>query len=101
MRSVLDTTGYLLDPHTAVGVVASNAQLDNDPSTPSIVLATAHPAKFPDAVKKATGIHPALPPHLADLLERKEHFTVVANDVTAIESFIAKHSRIGNERPSV
>ena len=101
MRWVLDTTGYLLDPHTAVGVVASNAQLDNDPSTPSIVLATAHPAKFPDAVKQATGIHPALPPHLADLLERKEHFTVVANDVTAIESFIAKHSRIGNERPSV
>ena len=101
MRSVLDTTGYLLDPHTAVGVVASNAQLDNDPSTPSIVLATAHPAKFPDAVKQSTGIHPALPPHLADLLERKEHFTVVPNDVTAIESFIAKHSRIGHERPSV
>ena len=101
MRSVLDTTGYLLDPHTAVGVVASNAQLDSDPSTPSIVLATAHPAKFPDAVKQSTGIHPALPPHLADLLERKEHFTVVANDVTAIESFIAKHSRIGHERPSV
>jgi threonine synthase len=101
MRSVLDTTGYLLDPHTAVGVVASNAQLESDPATPSIVLATAHPAKFPDAVKQATGIHPALPPHLADLLTRQEHFTVVANDVTAIESFIAKHSRIDTERPSV
>lgn len=101
MRSVLDKTGYLLDPHTAVGVVASNTQLASDPSTPSIVLATAHPAKFPDAVKQATGIHPALPAHLADLLTRQEHYTVLPNDVMGIEAFIAKHSRIGNERSGV
>ena len=101
MRDTLDKTGYLLDPHTAVGVVASRQQLAHDPATPSVVLATAHPAKFPDAVKKATGIHPALPPHLSDLLARKEHFTVVPNDVTAIETFIGKHSRIGTQGSGV
>jgi threonine synthase len=94
LRATLDDTGYLLDPHTAVGVVASDTQLARDHATPSVVLATAHPAKFPDAVKKATGIHPALPPHLADLLTRTEQFTVLPNDVAAIEQFIAQHSRI-------
>jgi threonine synthase len=53
-----------------------------------VVLATAHPAKFPDAVVAATGVHPALPPHLADLLERPERFTVLADDVGAVRSFI-------------
>ena len=95
MRQTLAQTGYLLDPHTAVGVVASHSQLAQDPATPSVVLATAHPAKFPDAVKHATGHHPALPPHLADLLTRKEHFTVLPNDLSTLEAFIATHSRIG------
>jgi threonine synthase len=95
MRQTLAQTGYLLDPHTAVGVVASQIQLEHDPATPSVVLATAHPAKFPDAVKRATGLHPALPPHLADLLSRKEHFTVLPNDLATLEAFIATHSRIG------
>ena len=100
MRETLHKTGMVIDPHTAVGVVASNRQLERDPATPSVVLATAHPAKFPDAVKKATGLHPALPPHLADLFERTEHFTVLPNDVKAIEGFIASHSRIGAQGPS-
>ena len=95
MRQTLAQTGYLLDPHTAVGVVASQIQIAQDPATPSVVLATAHPAKFPDAVKRATGLHPALPPHLADLLTRKEHFTVLPNDLSTLEAFIATHSRIG------
>ena len=95
MRQTLAQTGYLLDPHTAVGVVASHSQIAQDPATPSVVLATAHPAKFPDAVKRATGLHPALPPHLADLLTRKEHFTVLPNELATLEAFIATHSRIG------
>ena len=99
MRRMLEKIGQVLDPHTAVGVVASDSQLARDPATPSVVLATAHPAKFPDAVKKATGLHPALPPHLADLLERKEHFSVLPNDVAAVENFIAKNSRIGTQGP--
>jgi threonine synthase len=85
--------GYLLDPHTAVGVGAARLALQNDPATPMIVLGTAHPAKFPDAVERASGIRPALPPHLADLYDRKEHFTVIANDQVAVEHFVRQHSR--------
>jgi threonine synthase len=58
-----------------------------------VVLATAHPAKFPDAVEAACGIRPALPPHLADLFERQERFTVLRNDQAEIEAFIADRSR--------
>ena len=53
--------------------------------TPAIVLGTAHPAKFPDAVKAATGVHPRLPAHLADLHERKERYTVLPNDLGAAD----------------
>jgi threonine synthase len=94
MRETLARTGYLLDPHTAVGVAAGEKLLADDPATPTVVLATAHPAKFPDAVFAATGVRPALPPHLADLLERKEHFTVIANEQKAIEQFISQHGRM-------
>ena len=60
---------------------------------PMVVLSTAHPAKFPDAVERASGIRPPLPAHLADLLGRREHFTVVANDMSAIEAFIRDRAR--------
>lgn len=85
--------GYLLDPHTAIGVAAGRKALAHDPATPMVVLGTAHPAKFPDAVERASGIRPALPPHLADLYDRKERFTLVANDQSAVESFVRHHSR--------
>ena len=62
----------LIDPHTAVGVHAARAALARDPRTPVIALATAHPAKFPDAVEQATGVRPPLPPHLDDLMQRPE-----------------------------
>ena len=94
MRETLARTGYLLDPHTAVGTAAAEKLLAADPATPTVVLAPAHPAKFPDAVFAATGVKPALPPHLADLLERKEHFTVIANEQKAIELFISQHGRM-------
>ena len=80
--------GMILDPHTAVGVGAARRALAADPSTPLVVLGTAHPAKFPDAVQRATGLRPALPPHLADLLERPEHFTVLPNDIGEVERFV-------------
>ena len=82
----------ILDPHTAVGVGAARRALAADPSTPMVVLGTAHPAKFPDAVERATGRRPALPPHLADLMGRRERFSVLPNDVGAIERFIRSRS---------
>ena len=93
MRETHGASGYVLDPHSAVGVRAARALLTADPRTPVISLATAHPAKFPDAVERATGERPALPPHMADLVERRERFTVLANDQGAIERFIRERAR--------
>ncbi|NBQ39625.1 MAG: hypothetical protein EBU34_07540 [Alphaproteobacteria bacterium] len=93
MKSVWNNSSYLLDPHTAIGVVAGREELAKDKNTPMVVLGTAHPAKFPDAVEHATGIRPALPPHLSDLLERTEHFTRLANDQKTVEDFIKAHVR--------
>lgn len=91
MRSVNETTGMLLDPHTAVGVKA--AREFKEDGVPMLTLATAHPAKFPDAVERATGIRPALPLHLADLFDRPEHTTELPNDLAAVEAFVAAHKR--------
>jgi threonine synthase len=93
MRDTYAKAGYLLDPHTAVGVAAARRAVADDPATPMVVLGTAHPAKFPDAVERATGLRPALPAHLADLMERREHFSMLPNDQAAVESFIAQHAR--------
>jgi threonine synthase len=79
------STGYLADPHTAIGIAAARA-LKCPHNLPTIAVATAHPAKFPDAVERATGIRPPLPPRLADLYEREEFFTRVPNDLAAIEA---------------
>ena len=91
MRRVFAGTGYLLDPHTAVGVTAAEQEA-LDPTVPVVTLATAHPAKFPDAVEAATGVRPALPPHLADLLEREERYAVLPNDAAAVAAFVEAHS---------
>ncbi|MEQ1706682.1 MAG: threonine synthase, partial [Rickettsiales bacterium] len=91
IKDCYEKTGELLDPHTAVGLCAGN-KARKDRQTPMVVLATAHPAKFPDAVKSASGVHPALPPHLADLLSRTEKFARIDNDVQAIKAFICKSS---------
>jgi threonine synthase len=77
-------TGALIDPHTAIGLAAARARAPIDDAVPVIALATAHPAKFPDAVERACGVRPALPPHLADLFDRPERCTSVANDLTAV-----------------
>jgi threonine synthase len=84
---------YLLDPHTAVAVHVARQALALDPATPMVALGTAHPAKFPDAVRAATGIAAPLPAHLADLFERKERFDVLPNDEQAIAAFIRARAR--------
>ena len=83
-------TGEILCPHSAVAVkVAGEAA---EPGVPMIALATAHPAKFPDAVENATGIRPALPKRMADLYERPERMTEVGNDLAAIERLIEERA---------
>ncbi|RBP88139.1 L-threonine synthase [Rhodobacter sp. 140A] len=89
----LKETGELVCPHSAVGVGVAAGAIDRDPGTPMVTLATAHPAKFPDAVEEATGIRPALPPRMADLFERPERVTRVANDLAALEALIRKERR--------
>ena len=79
--------GVLLDPHTAVGVGAVE-RAEGLPDAPVVCLATAHPAKFPDAVEQATGIRPELPEHLADLLHRPERAGHIAADLESVESTV-------------
>lgn len=85
---VYQRTGVLLDPHTAVGVHAAKSAGFNDEVT--VALACAHPAKFPDAVERATGVRPPLPPELADLMTRPERFDVIPNDFAAVKQHILK-----------
>lgn len=93
MQEVHGQHGILLDPHSAIGVAAArSARLHGD--VPMVVAATAHPAKFPDAVEAATGVRPALPEHLADLLERPERVTALPNDLAAVQSFVSGVSRV-------
>ena len=87
MKRIYGESGMLVDPHTAVGIASAEACAE--PGVPTITLATAHPAKFPDAVKKATGVHPALPDHVADLFDREERIVNLPNDLQAIEAFVA------------
>ncbi len=86
-------SGHILDPHTAIGVAAARRALDRDPATPVVALGTAHPAKFPGAVMQATGRHPPLPPHMEDLMHRRERINRVPNDRSAVERFIRERSR--------
>ncbi len=81
------SAGHTVDPHTAVGLVASE-RLRIDTSVPMVSLATAHPAKFPDAVETATGVRPELPAHLADLLDRSENFDCLPNNLDTVEQFV-------------
>lgn len=91
MRDVRRKTGLLVDPHTAVGLAVASRFVKS--GAPMITLGTAHPAKFPDAVRAATGETPELPKGLSDLTDRPERFTAIANDQAAVERFIAGHTR--------
>ncbi|SON54667.1 Threonine synthase [Hartmannibacter diazotrophicus] len=90
IAGVLADCGYLLDPHTATGVFVANDHLGAEPM---ITLSTAHPAKFPDAVRKASGHHPELPERLGDIFARQERQSVLANDLSTIENFIMGNTR--------
>ena len=85
MTRALEETGEVLCPHSAIGVAVAEDHLG---ATPMVTLATAHPAKFPDAVEKATGMRPELPPRMADLFEREERVTRAPNDLRALQTLI-------------
>jgi threonine synthase len=91
IRDLYDTTGMLIDPHTASGVHVAR-QHEGDGAV-MVTLATAHPAKFPDAVKSASGIDPALPSWLSDLMTREERFATLASDAEAVKDHILAHAR--------
>jgi threonine synthase len=87
------TSGVIIDPHSAVGVHAARQALIAAPATPVVALATAHPAKFPDAVERATGVRPPLPERFSDLMERKEVIVVLPNDRRAVAEYLRQTVR--------
>jgi threonine synthase len=96
IRTTLRESDYLLDPHTAVAMAVAEKET-RDPAVPMVVLSTAHPAKFPDAVEAACGVRPGLPDWLAGLNEKTERFTVLPADQAAVEAHILAHSRAARE----
>ncbi len=82
-------SGQVVDPHTAVGLGVAAEMTIPSPAAPVVCLATAHPAKFPDAVEEATGTRPLLPDHLADLMERPEEMTSLPNDLATVQAHIS------------
>ena len=93
IRRVKASSGYLVDPHTACAVSAAERVLGADDGVPQIVLSTAHPAKFPDAMEAITGVRPGLPERLSSLLTNEERYPIIDNDLSAIESFIEHNAR--------
>ncbi|MEM6676567.1 MAG: threonine synthase [Pseudomonadota bacterium] len=80
-------SGMIIDPHTAIGVYAATLRR-GDPAVPMVTLGTAHAAKFAEAVAEAVGIEAPLPPHMADLFDRPERVTRVANDLATVEAIV-------------
>ena len=96
MRAIRRESGYVADPHTAVGLAVIEKE-HRDPAVPMIALSTAHPAKFPDAVEAACGVRPALPEWLGGLMDRQESFTRLPADRTEVEKFIMGVSRAARQ----
>jgi threonine synthase len=92
IRVMYNATGYVADPHTAVGLHAACLCRDDD-SVPMITLATAHPAKFPEAIREAIGVSPALPETLRARLSAPEHYDVLDSDQTQIAAYIAARTK--------
>ena len=100
MRDVFAATGMLIDPHTAIGIAAARAERGAIEG-PIVAVATAHPAKFPEAVEAATGVRPPLPHRLVDLFARPEHYLSVSAKAKEVEGHIAAaldESRGGGQR---
>lgn len=98
IAETLHETGYLADPHTAVGLSAARKARAAGQASPLVVLATAHPAKFPAAIARATGRRPDLPPHFAGLLEKEENFSILPNDQSEVVRFIRAHAGQASQR---
>jgi len=96
IRAWMREAGYCVDPHTAVALAVAEKET-RDPAVPMVVLSTAHPAKFPDAVKAACGLAPALPEWLSDLPKREERVTVLPANQAAVEKFVTSASRAARE----
>lgn len=96
IRKLFQETGYVADPHTAVGIGAA-WKMPEDPASPVITLATAHPAKFPDTVVRAIGQAPEGPERLSQTSSAEERFTVLQNNITAVAHFIEERSRAVKE----
>jgi len=91
MRWAFVEAGQVIDPHTAIGLAAARLS-DVDEDVPVVTLATAHPAKFRDAVERATGVRPPLPNRVAGLFDREERYTTLPADMQAITAYIAEHA---------
>lgn len=97
IRAEYEATGEILDPHSAIGVAAARERAKT-PGVPVVALATAHPAKFGQAVEEACGVAPKLPPRLADLLDRSERLTILPNDLKTVEDYVLARSRAAGGR---
>jgi threonine synthase len=95
IAATLKRTGYLLDPHTATAVHVAENQAKN--GAPMVILATAHPAKFPAAVEAACGVAPALPDWLAGLMDRKESFAVLPSAEKMVKDYVSRHARAARQ----
>ena len=93
IRQIHRDFGMVVDPHSAIGIAAARECRDAVDG-PIVALATAHPAKFPDAVERAIGVRSELPPHMADLYERDEHVSVLPNDLIAVQSFVRERAAL-------
>ncbi|MEH6833170.1 MULTISPECIES: threonine synthase [Falsihalocynthiibacter] len=96
MGEVYNRSGYLADPHTAVAMRVAEQAVDQ--TTPMVTLATAHPAKFPDTVYKATGQSVSVPDWATQRAQNPEILSLIENDLAAVEAFIIDKSRIGSGR---
>jgi len=98
MSRIYRRTGYIADPHTAVGLAAAEREAQNDPATPMVVLATAHPAKFPDAVERAIGETAEVPQRLDAVLSGREAHLTVAPEMDAVRNAIEERGRFTRPR---
>ncbi len=91
IREVYDTSGLLIDPHTAVGYVATKRYIASGNEDMVIILSTAHPGKFSDTVERATGVIPELPPTLKEVLSQEKRSVIIEPDISSLKSFLLKH----------
>ena len=87
IKEINNKYDILVDPHTAVGIGAANKLLKNETN---IILSTAHPCKFPEAVEEATGKYPELPPEIINVIDKEEKFKILPNDPETIKKFIRR-----------